>query len=234
MQSTKGKGYKKRFSSWYDKNLVISKGEKRLSEIDGIAIQLLRGHQLIWQSWSIFKPYFNPLGPSFPHHSARSIEFARPSDLHRFFLSIAWRAAVSKLPDMREAVVEDEYLELLRQAILDTSDLSPEFFPIGLNQISTKGTVHNQTPYTDRMPNPPFAPDLYDESATMLRVYFDGLVAHIHLNPKAEYARDNLAFIGGSKNMVVSAVTYEASFQYENLLFVAAETHGPIIHNWKP
>ena len=41
----------RRFTSWYDQQLVIREGEKILSEIDTAGIEELRRLKLIWSGW---------------------------------------------------------------------------------------------------------------------------------------------------------------------------------------
>ena len=41
----------RRFTSWYDHQLVTHEGEKILSEIDTAGIAELRKHKLVWSGW---------------------------------------------------------------------------------------------------------------------------------------------------------------------------------------
>jgi hypothetical protein len=43
---------KKRWSSWYDPELVTAVGEKYLTDLDTWAIKVLRKHKLVWSGWS--------------------------------------------------------------------------------------------------------------------------------------------------------------------------------------
>ena len=151
MQSTKGTGYKRRFSSWYDRAIVTREGESILAKIDDDAIKVLRKHMLVWSSWQVFSPAFQSIGPALPHHGHRrfKLEQTEAEILHRFFLSIVWRATVSGLPDMAEVYLDDDASEELRQIVLGKQPLSAEIFPTALIQISTKGDQHNQSPYRD-------------------------------------------------------------------------------------
>lgn len=227
-QSTKGKGYKKRFSSWYDKSLVIREGEDILARIDNKGIKLLRQNMLIWSSWIVYKPHFDMLSPALSQHSIRQAELVEPEFLHLFFLSLAWRACASQMPDMRHAKLDDERLELLRQVVSAEKPVQPTFFPVALTQITTKGEVHNYSPTTDVVTPPDFiTSELPERSWEIVRIYLDGLVAHVHLDPFKEAAIDNSIFLGSTRQTSITGVTYEESFQYENLLINAWETHSP-------
>jgi len=93
---------KRRWSSWYDQNLVTRDGEDILTEFDTWAIAELRKQKLVWSSWGKSKS----LGSL---HSAasgtpwgiRKIKDTDPAKLRLFFLSLLWRAASTKLPSLQ-------------------------------------------------------------------------------------------------------------------------------------
>ena len=185
LQSTQGKGYKKRFSSWYDKNLVIQQGEDILGKIDDAAIKALRQNMLVWSSWHFCTPVFDPLSQNSTDHSIRIFVPSSPKLLHKFFVSVAWRACESHLPDMKEAFAQDEHVELMRQSIVSETDLAPNFFPVSLIQLTTKGEAHNHTPIHDIVKPPDYIGErLQENSWEIIRIYLDGLIAHVHLNPQ--------------------------------------------------
>lgn len=99
-QSTRGKGETRRWTSWYDPQLVTREGEDILSDIDNAAIKILRKHQLVWSGWMAFRPHFLSFLPSMPSHGLRLLEIEGADCLIRFALSLAWRASASQLPDL--------------------------------------------------------------------------------------------------------------------------------------
>lgn len=106
--------------------------------------------------------------------------------------------------------------------IFETSE-----FPVSMTQISTVGLRHNQSPYMDKKETIPIGDEL-GESSDIMRVYFDGLVMHVHVPPlpSSVVSSNNPLFLGSAKNVLVPAVTYEASFQYENMLHLMRECFG--------
>ena len=225
MQTTKGEGYKRRFTSWYDKELVTREGEDQLTVIDTDGISELRRNLLIWSSWVFYKPAFEQISPGLPTHSFRIIPRLQARKIHLFFISIAWRSVASQMDDMREAYADIEDQEGMRKLILDPGPMSASTFPVSLTQLTTIGTVHNHTPIRETLDVKQFGAPADNE---IIRVYFDGLIGHIHLDGDGEYARDNPLFLEGSSDTLISGVTYEASKQYENLLVGAWEVHSPL------
>lgn len=231
LQSTKGQGFKRRWSSWFDGDLVTREGEDILSEIDDLAIKVLRNHKLIWSAWLPFKPAFQKLTPFSDGPSLRQLAFSQSEGeaLHRFVLSIIWRAAASNLPDMSDVKIDSNIEERLRQALLDNAPPPLELFPTSVTQLTTLGEVHNQTPYIDVKRQPAML-GLAAKDMRILRLYIDGLIFHSHFDSKdVEPLNGNSLIIGASDKLIVSGVTYERSFQYENLLTVAYEAAlGPL------
>lgn len=223
-QSTRGRGELRRWSSWYDSSLVTRDGEDILSEIDDKAIKLLRRHQLVWSGWTIFRPYFEQIGPLFPDHGIRKIKVLEPQALIRFALSVAWRASASSLPDMQEATLEPELQERLRCLTAGEVFDGPSPFPVSLTQISDVGIIHNQSPYVDFKRR--FGHKDGDEMMKIVRIYLDGLIIHVHFSGlDHEEVADNPLFIGASDSLIVSSVSYKSSFQYENMLNLMHECY---------
>ncbi|WP_143080663.1 hypothetical protein [Variovorax sp. YR750] len=118
----------------------------------------------------------------------------------------------------------DVELERLRKMLVD-GDASPaSFYGVQLTQLSTKGVIHNMPPiaqYKD-IRNPVIG--LRHQVKKIFRFYFDGLIAHFHLpetdSPTSDYGP---MVLGAEEDLVVSTVTYERSFQKENLQFVLSE-----------
>ncbi|WP_132600207.1 hypothetical protein [Rhodovulum adriaticum] len=149
-------------------------------------------------------------------------------DLHRFFLSIVWRAAASSLPDMSEVALNDGVLAHLREIILGERELSVNFMPVTLTQLSSRQQPHNMSPILDVKVRPPIS-GMPERVMPIVRLFMDGLVAHCHLNSSDFDILDgNELLVGGADELFISSVTYEGSFQEENLLMNMYETYlGP-------
>lgn len=223
-QSTRGKGERRRWSSWYDKRLVTQEGEDILSLIDDSAIKILRKHQLVWSGWGGFRPKIETLAPLMPEHGYRRVSIADSKVLIRFALSVAWRASASSLPDMESAMLDPETLDQLKDYVLGAKIDGASDFPVSLIQLSTIGEIHNHSPYvTEKKFIDPDNPDR--EPLKMMRIYIDGLIFHVHLSPlPISHVEDNPLFLGAADHTLVTCVTYEASFQYENLLHIIRES----------
>lgn len=224
-QSTRGRGGQRRWSSWYDQKLVVRQGEDILSDIDDKAIKALRKYQLVWSGWTVFRPYFNNIQISMPHHGFRRLKIDDPAVIIRFALSIAWRASASSLPDMKDATVDSDTQEKLKNIVLGEKIEGPSPFPVSLIQISTLGEIHNQSPYVDFKPIINLDGKSSNKSEKIMRIYLDGLIFHVHLSSISdERLKDNFIFLGASDEAFITSVSYEASFQYENLLHVMRES----------
>jgi hypothetical protein len=211
----------RRWSSWYDSQLVTAEGEQYLAELDTWAISVLRDHKLVWSGWGQAKD----LGSS--DHTkmndflgARLIRGLDTKRLRLFFHSLLWRAAASERFEFQDIAVSDEDLETLRQSILGLVEPPLSFYPIQLTQLSTKGVMHNQTPIQDVK----YVPNLLVPSAPRytlptFRFYFDGLISHIHRALPLAYsvaALGNLV-VGAVNDLVLSTVTFEESLQARDM-----------------
>lgn len=224
-QSTQGRGVKKRWDSWYDPKLVTRDGEDILASIDDAAIRTLKRHRLVWSSWIVTAPNFQKWSFAMPDHSFRLLEVAPFSAeaLHRFAVSIVWRSAASTLPDMSEVSLSPLLIEELRQTLVGERKLEPSFLPTSLMQLSTRGETHNQSPYLDKWKSPK-SNDTPSKETDIVRIYLDGLIFHVHLNGwSTNELYENPLFLGLAQKQIVPAVTYEASFQAENMLWVQHE-----------
>lgn len=222
LEGTKGQGFKRRWSSWSDKKLVTAEGETVLGRIDDSAIRALRKHQLIWSSWVVAPPYFRSLAPLLPNHSIRDIVFDDPSVLWKYAISLLWRAAASTNYAVEDFELEPNQLERARQ--YTTGELAIDFadFPVTFVQLSTRGVTHNHSPMLDHKEVPKLTGGS-TETIPMGRFYMDGLIVHVHLNALDREIKDNDIFLGAQKTSV-TCVTYEASFQYENLVVLGFES----------
>lgn len=228
-QTSKANGGLRRWSSWYDKNLVTREGEDFLSEIDDAAIKLLRKHQLVWSSWTVFRPHFEKLALTLPNHGLRKVKIDDVDKLIRFAHSVAWRASASSLPDMAEAKLGEEDEKRLREFVLGEPIVDASPFPISLTQLSTVGMTHNQSPWIDEKQIFGLE-DSDDQLVKIMRIYLDGLILHVHLSQiPEEHVTDNPIFLGSADHALITSVTYEASFQYENMLHLLRECHPSLI-----
>lgn len=176
------KGQKEtRHDSWYDLDLCTTEGELILSKIDDFGIEELREQRLIWDSWG---PHNNlnevvnkDLFLTDDEEGVRLITFNNPQKIEIFFLSLLWRAAASKRTEMQDVSLEESEIEKLRLIINDNKFEFIKEFPVTLIQLSTKGPIHNRTPYTENVL-------IEDVEIKQARIYFDGLIARISINPK--------------------------------------------------
>jgi len=221
---------KRRWSSWYDQNLVTQDGEDILTEFDTWAITELRKQKLIWSSWGKKKT----LGSL---HSAasdtpwgiRKIENIDPAKLRLFFLSLLWRAASTNLPEFAEVQLPQEDLETLRLLLLTRQPGPISFYPTTMTQLSTIGTIQNHAPISQIKEIPSLEPGEPTIEMPIFRFYFDGLIAHIHNHPSDDgytAALGNL-IVGASEQLVLTTQTYEGSWQRNNLITVMSESKAP-------
>lgn len=210
----------RRWSSWYDGRLVTEEGERYLSDLDSWAIENLRKNLLVWSGWgsrSSLGEHCFQIGEGI---GARQVVGIDPRMLRLFFLSLLWRAAATELEEFSEVSLSDEALGQLREAIITGTPPPLCFYPCQLTQISTRGAVHNHTPIRDlkilptdgalvpsRIPIPTF------------RFYFDGLIAHMHVSLPRGFGPPKLGnlLVGAGDTLVLSTVTFETSFQAENM-----------------
>ncbi|MEK0163987.1 hypothetical protein VWX35_05135 [Phaeobacter sp. A36a-5a] len=228
LQSTKGRGHLRRWTSWYDSSLVTRDGEDLLSEIDDLAVKELRRAKLVWSGWNFHLPREMVFGPMSADHGIRIVQNFNQEAVCLFFWSIAWRASVSKIPDMQNFSLPSQIEEKAKSAILKRRIDCAEM-PVSLIQLSTKGEPHNHSPILDEKVTPTFG-DLPEKTIPIARIYLDGLIAHLHLEPESfEGTNEHGLFLGESENITVTTISYEKSFQYENLLTVAFESYfGPL------
>src|SRR5680860_570605 len=111
----------RRWSSWYDEQLVIGAGEKILADYDGYGIAELKRHKLTWRSWGpmlmLSAPKHRQLPPflSPPGAGARRIVLEDPGRLRLFFLSLLWRAAETSRWEFNEIDLKKPQLDTLRK-----------------------------------------------------------------------------------------------------------------------
>ena len=98
------------------------------------------------------------------------------------------------------------------------------FYPAVLTQLSTFGVIHNHTPLAKTKVVPALA-DEPERRIPIFRFYFDGLIAHVHNQASDEGYTESLDSLiaGQSERLTISTVTYERSFQHENINLLKAD-----------
>ena len=97
------------------------------------------------------------------------------------------------------------------------------FYPITLFQLSTRGLIHNQSPIRDVK----IVPNLFGnkrKEIPIYRFYFDGLIAHIHIQNTDDGTISDLGslIVGAKDELFLPMQAYEHSFQKQNLLALLA------------
>jgi hypothetical protein len=230
IQGGSGRRAVRRWDSWYDKGLVTKEGEAILSDLDDWAIRHLRAERLIWSGWGPMTALgsFHNRIPGTPW-GVRKVKVDDPKKLRLFFLSLLWRAAASQLHEFSEIDLPASDLDKLAKMIVRQDPDPIDFYPATLTQLSTLGMIHNMAPIAQVKLVPELS-DFPDESSgreiPIFRFYFDGLIAHVHRHASDDGHTKRLGdfFVGADRKLTVSTVSYEHSFERENLSYVIAET----------
>ncbi|GKI99498.1 hypothetical protein NUBL7079_39340 [Klebsiella pneumoniae] len=220
IQKEEGFPGKPRFQGWYDNQICISDGEKILRDIDTKAIKTLRKNHLVWSGWPTMLHSLSDNEITIDEENGigwRIIAGLDWKSLKLFFLSILWRAAASEREDMKYVSLSTDTIEKIRIALIQKDPLPFNEFPIRLYQIVTRGTPHNRTPIIEDLvfSVPPSQPRTYK----VCRIYIDGLIAHITLNPD-KHLIDTLKgfFLGSSDQTFIVAHRFESSRSFDNLI----------------
>lgn len=227
IQIASGRTPVRRWDSWYDDRLVTADGEALLTELDTWAIQHMRLHRLIWSGWAnadSLSGNFTPIEQT--PWGIRRITGLDTQRLRLFFLSLLWRAAATSRPEFAEVEIPESDLEALRKMLLEGRSTPATFYRVSLTQLSTKGEIHNMPPIAQYKSIPSSVPGLAHRLEKIFRFYFDGLIAHIHLPETAPNWEPDYGdmVLGAAQELTVSTVTYENSFQRENLELVRMES----------
>lgn len=208
----------RRWSSWYDSELVVRAGEDILTSYDTWAVEALRRERLVWSGWGSQKSLgalnYN-IGDS--PWGVRKIENIDGKRLRLFLLSLLWRAAVTDLPEFDSVLLPADDIEHLRTLICTGNSGPMDFYPAQLTQLSTIGVIHNHAPFADIKS----VPDLGGGDLTrhlqepIFRFYFDGLIVHIYRRkfPSAEIQELGNLIVGQDDTLLVTTQTYEGSYQ---------------------
>ena len=228
VQYGEGRRPGQRWTSWYDAELVTREGEDVLSALDTWAIANLREHRLVWSGWGEARTLGDAhevLGGSF---GVREVVLDTQR-LRLFFLSLLWRAAASARNEFASITLPAHDLEHLRRVVIGERAPAHDFYPVQLTQLSTRGVMHNQTPYPDTR----WLPDVDDPQAPgrhvpIYRFYMDGLIAHVHRSTIPPERLDHLGnlILGTSPSVLIPTVTFEDSLQAREMLQVLAAYEG--------
>lgn len=211
---------KKATSSWYDYELVTRAGEDILTEFDTAAINILRNHQLIWSSWGESfisnDSIFYSINQNYGVREFSNLEWRK---LRLFGLSLLWRACNSTQNGFCDINIPKDDLEKIRVLLINKDSGAIHFYPIKLCQLSTKGKIHNQTPFITKFELPKRCEITRSKYLDIVRFYFDGLIMHIHLSKTLKQIKGfDSQILGFNPNkLIVTTVSYEVSFQRENI-----------------
>jgi len=112
----------KRWTSWYDPNIVTRAGENILASYDDWAIDELRCHELVWSSWSgdeLRSADYSPIPGNDEGWGFREVQGIDGPRLRLFFLSILWRAAASEMREFREVQIRHSQMRRLRRMLME-------------------------------------------------------------------------------------------------------------------
>jgi len=208
----------RRPTSWYDRALVVRKGEDVLSELDSSAAIELRKGKLVWSGWSGDSDVQEEVAPnSGEKFGLRTVSGLDVLNLRVFFLSILWRAAASNLPQNAHVKLPANELEQLRLMVLHKNPYPLSFLPVQLTQLTSLGPRHNLGPLKMKLP---FKLEVEKEELFLqsYRFYFDGLVANIFFDMSFELHESMSAiYLGGDDSVLAVCVPYDESFQASNI-----------------
>ena len=206
----------RRYTSWFDHQLVIAEGENILGKIDSDGIAELRKHKLIWSGWNgrdqlLPSDYAVPLAPG-ADLGVRLIEGVDAKKLRLFFLSVLWRSLKTSIKEFDFLPRAGVDLERIGKMIVGGDSGHFGYHPILLDQIGTLGFAHNQSPTYQSM-------DLELEGGVrtveFYRLYMQGLVVHIYPESCPDLLETMAAlFIGGHEKLWVYARRFESTRQF--------------------
>ena len=214
IQAGQGDRPVRRWTSWYDQNLVTSDGERILSDYDNWGIAELRRLNLVWSSPATKNVKdFADWKPTNDHgHGVRIFEYHDGNKLRLFLLSILWRAAASRMPEFKHVRIPERQLKQLGKMLLDQNAKPHFLFASCLIQLTTVGPRHNFTPMAGKKR----AGIKKKDQTRIFRFYFDGLALHFHRDPSLkEWRSMGDLCIQEGKQIGVVTVPYERSMQHE-------------------
>jgi hypothetical protein len=204
----------KRWTSWYDSNLVTRAGEDILAHHDDWGVEFLRRNRLVWNSWGQGTPpaLDDDVG-YWRHRIIGDVEIAR---LRMFAISLLWRAAASTLPEFAAIQIPPDHLEKLRIALLTGSPPEEKFYPSTFTLFSTKGDDHIWAPEALNIPE-------YNDNGTQIgeipifRFFMNGF--NILFKNSGDYAGWTGKGLGVNDdgNLVIQTFPFENSRQMLNM-----------------
>jgi hypothetical protein len=207
----------RRWSSWYDDQLVIDEGEAILGSLDNWAIPWLRKHRLVWSGWGPMQVLTDRhvMIPG-TRYGLREIDGIDSIKLRLFLLSLLWRAAATQRWEFSDVVLPPPDLEQLRLMLIAGDPNPLTFYPCCLVQMSTIGPIHNHTPIADEKVIPAIDGQP-EQRIPFFRFFFDGLIVHMHRqSDDGNTIGLGSLVVGSGSKLVVTTVPYQDSFQWEN------------------
>jgi hypothetical protein len=216
-----GRGFRpvKRFTSWYDDELVIRKGEDYLSDIDSRAVIELRKHKLVWSGWGkdkVLKCEHQRIA-SDTKEGFRALPNVDAQLLRVYFLSLLWRALSTNRVEFSHLKKEGVDLDRLREIIISGDAGRAAYHPVILHQMNTRGVTHNFTPvmWETVIPSSEQGPELKIET---YRFYMQGLVAHVYpCIDRATADRMGGMVLGAGSNAFVFTRPFNSSAQMSRM-----------------
>ena len=214
----------RRWDSWYDDRLVTQEGEDILSSLDNWAITELRRLRLVWSGWgpiTTLRPDVVVTGTSW---GVRQVKCCNTARLLAFFRSLLWRAAASSRPEFAPVRLHPSHQEILRSSLVNGPPPPLAFYPVTLIQLSTLGPFHNLSPLY-QVKQQPAVEGVQAQSIPIYRFYFDGLIAHFHIQATDDGYASSLGslFVGASELIDITTVSSESSFEFLNFRRIQAE-----------
>ncbi len=225
-----GWGQMRRASSWYDSKLVSRLGEDILAEIDDRGIKALRANKLIWSSWGTAqRQESEDLSLEGGRPAWRMVRMVGPDALRLFFQSLAWRAAASQLPEFAEITLAPHVVEDLRRRVIARDPGPPHDYAVQLFQVISRGVDHNRTPLLEEKYVPMIG--MAPVRVPYIRFWFDGLVAHFHVDSRSLPADYLATTLGAADPCIVFVNEFEDSRAFANfkemVATVTAEAQRP-------
>ena len=110
----------------------------------------------------------------------RVVDISQAKELQLFFLSVVWRSAATQRPEFSYVQLPAHVVEDLRRRVHDKDPGPFRDYPVQLFQIVSKGIPHNRVPILERTTIELETGERLEMN--YVRVYFDGLVARVHVS----------------------------------------------------
>ncbi|RWC39576.1 MAG: hypothetical protein EOS55_28980 [Mesorhizobium sp.] len=186
---------------------------------DDRAIVELRRLKLLWESFGQSDRLDgSEIEWPVPEWGFRRLKTPHFKLLRLFFLSLLWRAAITKLPGFTSITLSDIRLEVLRRMVADGDPEPQTVFPITLTQLATRGPWHTASPTVDYVTYEAVV-GVPEQQVRSFRFYFDGLIARIddEETDTSGVDRWSHAAVGRSEDLFVMARPFEGSRQSERI-----------------